>query len=597
MILISGMLIQLAIIGGIVDAIVKAVRGRSERDVAASGGPISVRRLFQYALLLAALMIAAGGVSGILGRVISDAAARRGSELAGPLAMTVTGVPVFWFFGQWIWRQLETDQEERNSFGWSLYVNVALIGSLITAISLAFTIADGFISGDGYDGTEVAPFIVATIVWWGHWVLRGRIQPAFLGDLHVMVGATIGLGSMAGGSAFIVASAIDRVFVQARGVDASGFFGESLAMAVVAIGIGVIVWSWHWLYNGLQAERTTLWHAYVILIGILGGLLAAVIGGATTLFLVLQWVFGDPDASSAAAHFQDASPAFAAGIIGLAVWFYHRAVLGFDGTQARTDIDRVYDYLLSGVALATVAGALTTLIVAVFSVFSPDDVVADGGSDVDIVITAVTMLLVGAPLWVIAWRRAQQALATHRTEESTSSPRRVYLFAVFGIGGAVAFGALTRLLFVLFEAALGERSGGALADDLSIPFALLATTGVIAAYHWSVYRSDLGRRKHRRDRGARSHSCQCDAARRQRRTCSRCRCHRRRHRRRTGRATRSASRQRRRAGSPRRTALTTQSQPIFPAQIWIGVQLEGDCITQLISAASNLGVGFHPTPR
>ncbi len=61
---------------------------------------------------------------------------------------------------------------------------------------------------------------------------------------------------------------------------------------------------------------------------------------------------------------------------------------------------------------------------------------------------------------------------------------------MFGIGGAVAFGALTRLLFVVFEAILGERSGGAVLEDVSVPVALLATTGAIAAYHWAVYRAE-----------------------------------------------------------------------------------------------------------
>lgn len=488
MVLISGLLIQLAIIGGIVYAIVSAVRGRSSREPVAATSAVSIRRLFQYALLLAALVVAASGISGLLSRAISDAAARRGSELAGPLALTVTGVPVFWLLGRWIWQQLQTDPVERDSLGWSLYINVVLLGSLITAVSLAFAIAGSFIDGDGYDGTLVAPFVVAVAAWSSHWLAWRRIPPTMLEDLHVLGGSAIGLGSMAGGAGFVISSAIDRIFESARGVDVARFFGDDLAMALVAVGIGAVVWASHWLYNGLHAERTTLWHAYVILIGVLGGLVAAVIGGAIALFLTLQWVFGDPDATSAAAHFQDASPAFAASVIGVAGWFYHRTVLGL--RQQRTDLDRVYDYLVSGVALATVAGALTTLIVAVFSVFGSEDVVAGGDSDVNIVITAVTLLIVGAPLWAIAWNRAQRAFAASPEEEGSSSPRRIYLFGVLGVGGAVAFGALIRLVFVLFEAVLGERSGGSVVDDIQIPIALLATMGAVAAYHWSIYKAE-----------------------------------------------------------------------------------------------------------
>lgn len=486
MFLILGLLFQLAIVGGIVYAIVSAVRGRSGRGRAPRSSAISVRRLFQYALLLVALSIAASGVSGVLSRVISDAAARRDSELAGPLAMLVTGVPVFMLLGRWIWNQLLTDRAERNSVGWSFYINATLVGSLIAAVSLAFAIADRFIAGDGYDGTLVAPFLVAVGVWIGHWVAWRRVPPGILSDLHVMAGAAIGLGSLAGGGGFIIASAIDRAFD--RSIDVGRFSGDNLTMAGVAILVGAAVWAWHWLFNGLPAKRTNVWLAYVILIGILGGLLAAVIGGSTALFLVLQWIFGSPDSSSAAAHFQDASPAVAAVVIGVAVWFYHKAILGFDRARERTDMDRLYDYVVSGVALATVAGALTTLIVAVFRVLQTDDAVSNGDSD--IVIAAVTLLLVGAPLWAVAWRRAQRAAVADPTQEATAPARRVYLFAVFGIGGAIAFGAITRLAFVLFEAILGERSGGGLIDDLSVPIALLLTTGAIAAYHWSIYRAE-----------------------------------------------------------------------------------------------------------
>jgi hypothetical protein len=486
-----GVLVPLAVVGAIVYAIVKASQGRSRHEPAAApaGGAMSIRRLFQYALLAVALLVAASGVSGVLGRVISDAAARRGSELAGPLALTVVGVPTFGFLARWVWRQLRSDLDERKSVGWGLYLNAVLIGSLITAVSLAFAIAGEFIDGDGYDGTIVAPFVVAAAVWASHWWAFRFIPPTVLEDGHVLVGSAIGLGSMAAGAGVVISSAIDRIFDQARGIDVGRFLNDDLWMAIVAVGIGAVVWSWHWLLNGLEAERTTLWHAFVILVGVLGGLLATVIGGATALFLTLQWFFGDPNAS-AAAHFQDASPALAAAVIGLASWFYHRAVLGFNTTRVRTDIDRIYDYLVSGVALVTVAGALTTLIVALFEVFGASDVISDNGSDIDIVLAAITMLIVGAPLWAVAWRRAQAALSANREEEATSPARRVYLFGLFGVGGAVAFGALIRLVFVLFEAMLGERSGGALAGDLSIPVGLLITTGAIAAYHWSVYRAE-----------------------------------------------------------------------------------------------------------
>jgi hypothetical protein len=316
------------------------------------------------------------------------------------------------------------------------------------------------------------------------------VKPSALVDLHVMAGSAFGLGAMAGGAAFILGSVVDRALSRAGGLVADRILGDPIWMAVAAIVIGAAIWTWHWLLNGLHSTRTSIWRGYVMLVGILGGLLAAVIGGATMLFRVLQWLFGDPGTSSAALHFSDTGWAFGVAAAGVAVWLYHRSVLGFDREEARSDVDRIYDYLVSGIALATVAGALTTLVVAVFSVFDTADAVAGGDSDVDIVLLAITLLIVGVPIWLVAWRRAQQANAEAPELEAAAPARRTYLFAVFGVGGAIAFGALVRFAFVIFEAVLGERSGGSLVADMRVPVGLLLTTGAVAAYHWTIYRAE-----------------------------------------------------------------------------------------------------------
>ncbi len=494
-------LLPLIIVGIIIYVLVNGSRNRDQRSESQIGSGISTRRLFQYALLLVALVVAAVGVTGLLSRVISDADARRGAELAGPLASTVIGVPFFWMLARWIQKQHRNDRNERHSFAWAFYLNAALIGSLLTAGSTAFAIVSEFIEGEGYDGTIVAPFVVATAVWAAHWLVWQRVKPSILVDLHVMAGSAFGLGAMAGGVAFILGSVIDRAFTSAAGVAADRTLVDPIWTAVAAIVIGAVIWAWHWPMNGLYSKRTTIWRGYVMLFGILGGLLASIIGAATVLFSVLQWFFGDPGTASAALHFSDTGWAFGVAVAGMAVWLYHRSVLGFDSDEARNDVDRIYDYLVSGIALATVAGALTTLVVAVFSIFETADAARSGDSDVDIVLLAITLLIVGVPMWLVAWRRAQQAHEDDPAAEAAAPARRTYLFAVFGVGGAIAFGALIRFAFVIFEAILGERSGGSLVADMRIPVGLLLTTGAIAAYHWTIYRSEQSHKvtKPRRD--------------------------------------------------------------------------------------------------
>ncbi len=486
-------LIALLVVGGLIFAVVAASRGREPSGT--SDGAVSIRRLFQYVLLLAALIVAAVGLSGILERVIGGAAARRGSELAGSLALLSVGVPVFWALAVVLWRRL-SDPKEQRSVAWALYVNTVLIGSLSTIIGFAFAVANEFIDGSGYDGGLMAPLIVSTAVWGLHWEGWRRQQPHRLPMAHVYVGAAIGLFLAAGGVWFLITTALDAVFTQAAARPDSA--GDDLSYALVSLGIGAATWTWHWIVNAAQSHRDSGWYAYVLLIGIFGGLATAVGGAAGALFLVLQWLFGDPEAVTASAHFQDLAPAIAAAVVGGAVWFYHRTVLGLDRTRPRIEVDRLYDHLVAGIALATIATALTILWVALFETMAGTAAVRSGSDEINTVIGAITGLLVGVPIWLVAWTRAQRAVHTHRREEATSPTRRVYLFGVFGVGGAIAFGALIRLLVVIYEALFDEGTSR-LSQDVRVPVALLITVGTIAAYHWYVYRAERLEPVRRRD--------------------------------------------------------------------------------------------------
>jgi hypothetical protein len=112
-----------------------------------------------------------------------------------------------------------------------------------------------------------------------------------------------------------------------------------------------------------------------------------------------------------------------------------------------------------------------------------------GGTGINTLLAAVTLLIIGIPMWAVTWRRVQR-LAVVDEDEVTSSTRRTYLFGIFGVGGAVAFGALISLLVAVFQSLLGEGDGGSLIRDIDVPVALLATIGGTAAYHWTVYRAE-----------------------------------------------------------------------------------------------------------
>lgn len=483
-------LIPLAILGAIIYAIVAAARRRTRgSDVGRSGDGFSVRRLFVYAMAFVALIVASIGLSGVLGQLLSTAAARADNELAAPLALTVVGVPVFAGLFRSILRMHERDAEARTTLGWALYVNASVLTAGAVSIGYAFAVADGVIR-DTFEGANLAGLIVWFAAWALHWWAWSRIRPEILPTAQLWVASAAGLWIGAGAVGYLVEEGLRRL-IEPSTVSAGGS-GEDAVMAVAALAIGGAVWAWHWLLHGRQAARGAGWHAYVLIPGVLAGLVTAVVGVATIVHLTLVWLVGDPGSVSAASHFADAALGAALGVTGGGVWWYHRTIVGPTTSRERTEIDRVYDYLVSGVALVTVAVAVAILVIAFFEVIAPAAAGNGTGGGTNTLLAAVTALLVGAPMWALTWRRVH-AITVGSDDEVRSPSRRTYLMSIFGVGGAVAFGALIALLVVVFAALFGESDGEAIARQIDVPTALLVTTAVIAAYHWMVYRAERER--------------------------------------------------------------------------------------------------------
>jgi hypothetical protein len=492
--MIIGSLLPLIVVLGIGYLIVTRIRrttsGSATRDT--SGG---VRRVFQYLGAFIALIVSTTGVASLLERALDEGGAE---DMAGTLAMVVVGVPTFVFLARWIWIQLVTSPTERNSTGWTFYLNLTLVTTLATAAGSVIAAAVSAIDDGDLDARAVAQAVVWGGVWVLHWLAWRRVTPGQLPRVHLWIASIAGLGMMAGASGYLLYELFDELLASAMSVSAAD--GEAVVAGIVIGTIGAAIWAWHWLVNARPATESPGWSFTVMVVGVLGGLLTFLIGAATSVFLVLQWWWGDPEATTAGRHFVDLAGPLAAIVVGSAVWWYHRLVIGPDRARTRTEMDRTYDYLLTGVSVATVAAGITMLLLALIDAIAGDDASRAGVSEADGVLTAITMVLVGLPLWLVTWRRISGLVARDRDVELASPARRTFLFTMFGVAGAVAFGALIRLAVVIFEMLLDERASTT-AADLRVPVALLVTTGAVAAYHWVVYRTErtITVRRERRD--------------------------------------------------------------------------------------------------
>lgn len=473
---IFALLVPILLLGGAFVGLIALLARRSRRDIGTT-----LRRFFQQGMLLTLVILVATGVSGLLSAADPDVVAGPG-YLAFMLACVIVGGPAL---------LLAVRREHRRGatpgFGGDGYLILAELISLVTAATGLSLWGESLLEGR----FDIAPAAVA-LVWGTVWAfhhrlggLRGRS-----GSLHygVLAGSLIGLATGAVFGVLILTSIFERVYDSVTGAAVLVRGTGALRQPLVELVVGGAIWLRYWAMLGQHLERSTVWRAYVLLAGVVGGLFTALSGVWNLAYLSLDWWFGEP-IGPAAVHFSELPVTLALIIVGGAVWRYHDAVMRSAAPDERAEVDRAHDYIVAGVGLiATVSGAAAVL-ATVIQVFTPATVLHP--SERSELVGAVTVLLVGAPLWWRYWTRIQRLRNERPSVEVASPTRRIYLIALFGLGGAVALVSLLVLVYSALEQILGSGTGIGLVLAVRWPLALVSTVGLTAAYHRAVRRTDL----------------------------------------------------------------------------------------------------------
>jgi hypothetical protein len=465
--------------------------GRSSLGVAEAPGergPGGLRRFFVYAVLLATLILAATGLTTLLTRMIQssrEVVSDTASSARG-LAFLLIGGAVFFLLGRSVLMRL--DERERRAGSYALYLAAAMGVALVFVMVGASELIENLGTGDLDMGRAIggAVWVFALV---GHWRLYGRSSstPLRLVGLPLWFGSGAGLAALAAGVGGLLVEALRRLYEAAFAVTPvvarSGEFRRSTAWLVV----GALVWLWYWQRNGARRQALPSWNVYVIGVGVLGGTVASLVAGGLLLFSVLEWFFGDP-AATAAQHFEELPTPLASLLVGLAVFGYHRWALAGRPDAGRSEAGRAYRYLLAAAGLLASVGAVSTLVVAGIEVASTVPIVgAESGART--LLAAVTLIIIGAPLWWAFWRRSQGLVLTDPRAELASVSRRIYLTALFGLTGVAALVSLLFVAVAVFEAALGGGWEGVF-YELRVALGVLASTVAVALYHWLIFRKD-----------------------------------------------------------------------------------------------------------
>ena len=480
--MIVGWLVPLLFLGLLIFGIRKLSSSARKR----TGTSFSIRQGFQYLILFGVMIISGVGVSGLLGRVLdfNRVIAENRTDLARNLTFTIVGLPLTYVLTRWTRANFASDPRERNSLAWFGYLTISLITTLSLVINGFHDILSWAIGNDPYSGSALSRSIVWGFVWGLHWQISRRDENAAAGRPQLIAGSAIGLVMLAVGIGGLIGNVIEALINSKSDLS----FVEStnpMVNSAINIVVGAPVWYLYWIRHAQKQARELLWYLYVFLAGITASFITAVAATSVAIYEVLVWFFGDVAGKSASEHFLSVSHPIGSALIGGAIWWYHRALLG---SKERSEVRRIYEYIVAGVSLIASALGLLMIFVAVVESVTPSEVISTANSS-NTLLVAITLLLVGTPLWWFFWNRIQ-VRSRINDEELTSPTRRIFILMLFGVAGIAAVISIVTAVFFLFDDLLNSRIAWETLRKARFALGILLTNSAISAYHWSIYRHE-----------------------------------------------------------------------------------------------------------
>ncbi|KQN88822.1 DUF5671 domain-containing protein [Arthrobacter sp. Leaf69] len=451
----------------------------------------TVRRLITYLLLFALVVIAAVGLSGLLARLLAGGTELATGDVAGlarSLAFALIGGPLAALLWWAVWRRLD-DETERASIGWGLYVTGMYVLALVLATSNLLSTLTTLIGGQSLQWRlSLATGLVWAAVWvWHRWMWRHpRRRPLDLLDVPTVLGSYIGLVIGVSGAVTALSTLLDAAL---RGALAAATVGKpwwvsALQSLVWAVG-GGLVWWWHWKHDGGRRLRGDLASVGLIAVGVLGAGVLTLGGAGVAVFVLLRLAFDRTEPMDQL--LEPLAPAIAAAAIGSLVWVYHRG-LARESSEAIRQGSRL---VTSGVALVAAASGIGVIVNAALAMAASP---LAGSSARTLLLGGISSLLVGGVVWWLSWKPLQKRTAATSGPAGGSgnwqNARRIYLIVVFGLSAVVAVVTLLVIGYRMFGYFLGDVSGGSVVDRIRAPLGLLVATGLVAGYHFAVWRRE-----------------------------------------------------------------------------------------------------------
>ena len=468
-----------------------------------------LRRLYIYLVSIAALAVLAFGLANLGSTALlfllnsPDAQFSR-SSLAVFAAMVVVAFPL-WVIHMWLGRRFaRRDPAERGSAIRRLYLYLACAGSsIVAAIALAMGITNLLqqqLDGFAFDRVVVAQdawvAVVLLAIWAVHYRIAARDRAAVgeqgasatLRRWYMYVALVIGLFMLLIGAQGL----IQAVWVKALNNSVSVYQPLSISAGLV-VG-GLLLWGFHaqvLATRHLHEDRKSTLRAVEGFIAVGVCIIVALIGASQILYYGVARALGvdNPGGLGNDVLAGLGQPASSVIVYGPA-WFLIRRRLALDaagGEAARqAGIRRLYTNLVALVSMTTFAVGSAVLLAALAQAVEAPIIGVPAPDWKDPVSLGVTLLVVGAAVWLAHWRHVPWL------EERQALSRRLYLWAILLGSVLAALGGAIGLLYVVFQQAFSAQPR--LNDTANLAFgqslAVVVVAAAVGIYHWRVLRSD-----------------------------------------------------------------------------------------------------------
>lgn len=483
--MIIGLLLNLLMFGLFIFGI-KKLFSRGHAHIQKEGG---VRRFFQLLLLFALTIVSAVGVSGLLGRLIriNDVLNTDRGNLALESAFTAVGVPLLAVIFLWTRSSIAKDREELQTLIWDIYLTLISIISLIVVIDAQLNLYRGLFTSDLVRGKDISQLLIWGAIWLFHFRLHNKVGRGEHSLGEHLIGSLIGLAL-----SFIgLLNVLGSILSQLAGLGEKSLLvgtEKPIINGLITLAVGAPVWFIYWVRTAEKGVKENLWYAYVLLIGVGGGLLSAVISASLVLNNVLVWFFGETE-SSAKTFFQGTPQLIGTSISGLIILWYHRQILQSSQELQRTDIRRIYEYGVAGIGLLAASGGVTMILVSIIeSIFKNTEFI--GESSINTLLAAITLIVVGAPVWWFQWNSIQKKVNSDLIEDQSSVVRRIYLLLLFGVVGVTAVIVLLTIAYLVFYDLFQTEISSNTINKIRFPIAIFLTAGFVSIYHWNIYKNE-----------------------------------------------------------------------------------------------------------